>query len=110
MKKILVFLVVIFTVFVVLGYANALPIVDQSNIDPTPGCGTCTSIYQYMDVAQTFTVGISGQLTTVSIYLNRRVDSTEDLFFDIRNTINGIPTEDDTSVLCNISVAPNLIP
>jgi hypothetical protein len=54
--------------------------------------------------AQTFTVGITGILTEVDVYLVRNGPILSDLHLDIRPTINGVPTADDSAALGSVTV------
>ncbi len=51
-----------------------------------------------IDLAQTFTVGIAGTLTSVETLIRREAPTTADLLFDIRTTAGGVPTEPDAGV------------
>jgi hypothetical protein len=53
----------------------------------------------YQDVAQTFTVGLTGQLTSVEFLLSSIGTPPGDLILDIRGTTGGVPNENDASVL-----------
>ena len=73
--------------------AVAVPVLDQSVIYPTSGGISSYTIYetptnQYV-LAQTFTAGISGQLTAVSLGLTDK--ATEDLNVSILGTSGGLP-------------------
>jgi len=52
----------------------------------------------YVDQAQTFTVGITGQLINVEVLING-FSQVADLLVDVRPTINGVPTSDDSAIL-----------
>jgi hypothetical protein len=72
---------------------------------PTSGFG---AIFQ--DVAQTFTVGVSGQLTQIDILMTTRGTPPGDLILDVRSTTAGVPNEDDGSVLGSIVVPAATLP
>jgi len=57
----------------------------------------------YADQAQTFTVGITGQLTNIEVLIEG-LNQAADLFVDIRPTINGIPISDDSSILGEVAI------
>jgi hypothetical protein len=68
--------------------ASAAPVLDQV-IDLFPGGG---GYFGSLDRAQTFTVGLAGQLTRVDVMLEIAGFGTpKDIFIDIRPTVNGIP-------------------
>ena len=67
-----------------------------------------------LDIAQTFTVGQTGVLTGVEVFVRRSFTPTitDPLVFDIRTTVGGSPTEPDSgaNVLASISAAASSIP
>jgi len=63
------------------------------------------------DKAQTFTVGISGQLVTVDVYIyNQGYPNPADLEFDVRGTIGGVPLENDALTLAAVSIPAAGVP
>jgi hypothetical protein len=63
----------------------------------------------YVDQAQTFTVGITGQLTSVEVLIGG-FNETADLLVDIRPTVNGVPEQDDSAVLGEVVVPGAEVP
>ena len=98
------------------GPAAALPILDQEydpTIDRLLGIGQVEGQADPdIDLAQTFTVGITGILTSVEVLIRRESGITEDLLFDIRTIAGGVPTEADAgaNVLANTSLSAAGIP
>jgi hypothetical protein len=91
--------------------ALAAPTLDQ-HFDPaafsgttgTAGVGCC--FYN----AQTFTVGLDGQLTGFEFLANAYDNiGTNDIVFDIRETIGGAPVADDGLALASVAVSPTTI-
>src|SRR5215813_15483633 len=73
--------------------AGATPILDQS-FEP-PNTNLLLGMGPGNSGAQTFTVGITGTLARVDVFVER--NGFADLHFDVRPTINGLPIEDDNS-------------
>lgn len=91
------------------GYTLAVPMLDQSN-EGTVGIGGGTAFIGgsfSIDRAQTFTVGIDGLLTSFDVQVHKLATATEDLFWDIRTLVGGIPTEGNAggNILASGSVA-----
>ena len=59
------------------------------------------------DKAQTFTVGLTGQLTGVDVFIFRQSIATEDLIVDVRATAGGVPIENNAAALATV-VIPRL--
>jgi len=84
-------------------------ILDQSFI-PSTSAAYEGNIYRsfdglfYADHAQTFTVGITGQLTNIEILVWEWTSQITDLFVDIRPTINGVPILDDSAILGEVAI------
>jgi hypothetical protein len=76
--------------------AYAVPFVDQQNVPPTPNGAANVGVANAVDVAQTFTVGISGRLTGFDLWVERTINVTHPLLYDFRLTEAGVPTEPDT--------------
>jgi hypothetical protein len=111
-RKILLALVAASWLYSPTGEARAAFILDQ-NADPTGtgalgGYAVGTSVVQ--DVAQTFTVGITGTLGIVDVYLAQETPftGTGNFIFEIRSTTGGAPVQSDTSVLLSrtLSMTP----
>ena len=103
MRKLL--LITIFILFSSTVPVTATPILDQVSFE-NPHTPAVASTLNYRDIAQTFTVGISGTLTRVDIPILKSPSLTTDPIFDIRRTVGGIPVEDDNDILASITV-PN---
>jgi hypothetical protein len=78
-------------------FANGVAVVGHGNIS---------------DWAQTFTVGISGILTGVDLWVDRQGTVVEPLFIDIRITQNGVPTDADAgaNILASATLPPSMFP
>lgn len=89
-------------------------VLDQSFI-PSPAAAYQGNIVyrpldpDYVDQAQTFTVGMTGQLTSVEVLIEG-FNQTADLLVDIRPTINGIPVSDDSAILGEVAIPGSDIP
>jgi hypothetical protein len=91
------------------GSSQAAPGLDQSFEPTSPN--VFAGIDPSADKAQTFTVGITGQLTRVDVYIRRLDAGTSDsLVFDIRETVSGVPIEDDGTTLASATLAPSSVP
>jgi len=91
MKQICVYLCVTMLVLLAVGKTNATPILDQTN--PSPGSASGAEVRASLIQAQTFRVGISGQLTGVELYTGLSLDNpVEGLIIEIRTTESGLPT------------------
>jgi hypothetical protein len=105
LKRILVAAVLATASFI----GNAAPVLDQS-YDPfaaPTGVLGGFNLYSSQALSQTFTVGTSGQLTSVDVMIRRAlaVGSTT-LFLDVRNTtVGGLPVSNDSGsgVLASVS-------
>ncbi len=107
MKKLFVVLTTV-TIFGFYGMAFAVPIVDQE-FDPTNT--NSMSFIGGADNAQVFTVGITGQLTGVDLWINKSSRGDQiDLIVDIRTTTRGIPIEDDFNTLAHVEIMYSDIP
>lgn len=93
---------------------SANGVLDQSFI-PSPAASYQGNIIyrpldgSYVDQAQTFTVGITGTLTNVEVLIEG-FNQTADLLVDIRPTINGEPTLDDSAILGEVAIPASDIP
>jgi hypothetical protein len=84
--------------------ATSAPILDQS-FDPVPANQTpFLGIGLDSSGAQTFTVGITGILTEVDVFIQRNGPILSDLHLDVRPTINGIPTGNDSAALGSVTL------
>lgn len=73
----------------------AAPILDQS-FDASAG-GISQAVYSGQELAQTFTVGLDGNLDTVGLMLNRQSDTTSgDFTLNIFSTTAGAPNDAGT--------------
>ncbi|MCD4812051.1 PEP-CTERM sorting domain-containing protein [bacterium] len=93
------------------GIANATPIVDQE-YDPTGEVNTWSGIGG-TDKAQVFTAGLSGLLTGVDVLIRRQDNQgkdEDDLIVDIRNTVGGIPINDDLNTLALVQITALDVP
>lgn len=92
--------------------ARATEVLDQFFI-PSPSAAYTIPISNqfasFIDGAQTFTVGIAGQLTHVDVWLG--FNSTRNgLIIDIRPLIAGVPTDPDSLALASAFVPSSSIP
>jgi hypothetical protein len=106
MKRIFMAFLILFTILP--SISDATPILDQYNpLDYTTGITGYGTVYKHMDDAQTFTVGIAGILSQVSIYMNMNSSvGAENLFIDITKTLNGVPVDNPSSILGSLSLSP----
>jgi hypothetical protein len=94
-----------------IGSAQAEPIVDQSFVPPFLSSSTGVSLG--FSLAQTFTVGVKGQLTSANVAI---VGSppvpcvTCFLEFEIRRTINGAPSNAPGDVLAQLLISTDALP
>lgn len=89
--------------------SEAAPILDQMvETTPTLESGFALDI----DKAQTFTVGLAGYLTRVDVKLHTSRAPTENVFFDIRTTTGGVPTELDAgaNILFSTVIPKDTVP
>jgi hypothetical protein len=88
--------------------ANANGTLDQE-FDPIP-----SNLYSFFgattDKAQTFTVGISGQIVQVDICVSRHPGNVMPLEMDLRLVVNGIPVESDSNTLASVVLNANEVP
>jgi hypothetical protein len=88
------------------GVSQATPILDQSF---TPNVDTSYGISNQHSRGQTFTVGLTGTLSSIDFYI--RNNGVSDLaLWDIRATTGGVPTASDSTTLASGSFASNLAP
>ena len=85
---------------------EAAPIVDQSYDAVADGSSGGINVESDQQLAQTFTVGVTGTLVTVEV--QARVSTVfppgGDLLLDIRPTVDGVPVEDDSLALASVAV------
>ncbi len=62
-----------------------------------------------VDKATTFTVGITGLLSRIELMVHE-VNAQTPLIIDVRETVAGVPLEDDNNVLASISVPTGTLP
>lgn len=91
--------------------ASGAPILDQSHGALPPG-GHAGFIADFgIDIAQTFTVGIGGLLTSVDLAVAKTgSDPVQPLNVEIRSTTAGVPNAAIGSVLASASIGPAGIP
>jgi hypothetical protein len=91
------------------GAAFADPVVDQSYL---PGAFDSTAQIgqQFGDVdwAQTFTVGVTGTLTSVDVQIAKGSTTGSDLVVDVRTTTGGVPSS-DAGILATMSVPASAV-
>jgi hypothetical protein len=63
-------------------------------------------------LAQTFTVGVTGLLTSVGLQVvtDAAHVAVQDLVVEIRPTVNGVPVDNDSNVLAKATLSPAAIP
>jgi hypothetical protein len=86
--------------------------VDQQFVPADWGAESNVGAGNDVDWAQTFTVGLTGTLTGIDIWVDRPAAVTMPLLYDIRTTLAGIPTEPDSSsnVLAYGSIDASMMP
>jgi hypothetical protein len=92
--------------------ALAAPILDQEFVPPGTASvdGVISNQFaSFVDQAQTFTVGITGNLVGLQLYLYTNT-TTRGAIVDLRPTLAGIPVNDDNSALIGALVASSSIP
>jgi hypothetical protein len=109
-----IFLGVLLLLSVCLGatVSQATPIIDQVSYSTPP------TLFAYVgsmyDRAQTFTVGLTGFLTKVDmqVYTGNTPPPTNDLLFDLRTTMGGIPSEPNsgTNILFSVAIPASAVP
>lgn len=90
-------------------HAHSTPILDQTDGGPfNAAAGFLATLG--IDVAQTFTVGLAGTLSLVSVNIARTADTTAPLFVEIRTTVGGIPNAVDGQVLLSTPLSAAQVP
>lgn len=93
-----------------LGEPVRLPELDQFVVD-VPGTSATGSVFLPMQQAQTFTVGITGTLSSVSVLLNRSRNSvTHDLNFILGEASSGAPSDDPRDRLAQVTLSASAVP
>ncbi len=92
------------------GHSDATPILDQFFVADVAGDNTI--IAARFNAAQTFTVGITGVLTSVEVNIAQFELTSAPLVLDIRTTTDGVPTEPDSgsNVLATLTLPAASIP
>src|SRR5260221_244361 len=91
--------------------ALAAPILDQSFVPVFGESGSSnTGVISTADQAQTFTVGATGVLSKVDVFISKGSPPGKNLLFDVRPTVGGVPVESDTMVLAVASVPGPSVP
>jgi hypothetical protein len=91
--------------------AMAAPVLDQQ-FDPgsLTGFTATAGVGGIFYNAQTFTVGLDGQLTGVEFLANAHANSsTADIVLDIRGTTGGAPIGDNSLALASVALSPSAI-
>lgn len=83
-------------------------VLDQ--VSDTTEVSIITTINHHYDKAQTFTVGMDGVLQQLDLYLGRSSYYPVDLIIDIRETVAGLPLEDDANTLVSLVLSPGQVP
>jgi hypothetical protein len=101
-------------------FSSASPILDQATLAPVPGASwgggfgcPCQSPGDFFDIAQTFTVGRTGILTSVDLFMDATVGlgfPESDLLFDIRPTLAGVPLTSNNSALIALQISKYSVP
>lgn len=91
--------------------AAAAPMLDQQYTAPSDNIGP-TPWGLPVDWAQTFTVGITGVLDSVTVKGGRANLPIEPLLIDVRTTVAGVPTEGNAggNILGSVVLAPADVP
>lgn len=84
--------------------AHAAPVLDQSTLGPDAGFSVTMGPGHAL--AQTFTVGVAGELTGVAFSLFDRGRTGGALIAEIRTTASGVPT---STVLASVSLDPSQV-
>ncbi len=100
--------IIIFLLFIAIsevGYVSAATVIDQDFLVDR------NSFNQFNEtpVAQTFTVGISGQLRGIDLVLSQ-LDPNGNLIVNIQNTVNGVPAIDNLNIFASTSIPLSQIP
>ncbi len=96
--------------FLMTSAAMATPILDQAYLPPNGNSSLAVlGTGAEHDVAQTFTVGLTGQLTRIDVWLVSEGVPTTDLVLDVRNTTSGIPDPNDMLILGSASMTATQI-
>jgi hypothetical protein len=75
---------------------RSAPILDQELDPSSPNLVSNVGNSNVVDWAQTFTVGQTGQLTSIEVWVNRETVVTQPMLFDVRTTTLGSPTLADS--------------
>lgn len=116
MKKLCIYTKImgaIFSVAIFLNTETAVAgMIDQSFDAVAAGSSGGLNIEATQEVAQTFTVGIGGELVGVALQISKYNFNlpTQDLLFEILPTIGGIPVEDNSLALANFTIPLANIP
>ena len=96
-----------------LGLAKADVVIDQSNPE-NPGSDLDFIVNLGLDQSQIITVGRTGQLTQVELFVRRQAETMSPLIFDVRNvsgSVPAVPTEPNVgaNVLATTTLASSSI-
>jgi hypothetical protein len=91
---------------------SARVIIDQEHFPPVTSFSSNVGLSGRVDHAQTFTAGVNGRIVGLDLRVRRQVSASLPLLYDIRTTINGLPTvgNDGPHILASGSVDPSVIP
>lgn len=97
--------------------APAAPVIDQAfnALETSRGTlwentGAGIGLGNHSAAAQTFTVGRSGVLTEVAVQIFRGTNSSQSIIFEIRRTVNLIPSENDSDLLALETIPLQKVP
>ena len=82
---------------------GAALMMDQEVLPGSP-IGAYTDTKSSVQHAQTFTVGVGGQLTRLDLYVYRDSLTTDELEFDLRPVLAGTPSENDGTALASFNI------
>jgi probable HAF family extracellular repeat protein len=85
-------------------------VLDQANDEAVTDVISFSEINIPYDFAQTFTVGLSGQLSRIELDVWRKSVTTQNLRVDIRRTVAGTPVASDSQALGVVTLPPSAVP
>ncbi len=111
-RKKFIYIITVAIFFLGVSETQAVPVLDQVfDAGATP---TLFSGIGGTDKAQTFTVGLTGKLVRIDVDIIRQLNAPaftpQDLKFDIRQTLGGVPIESDVTTLASLVVPYASIP
>jgi PEP-CTERM motif len=90
-------------------HADPIVVADQFFAGPTPTDVLELNVSLGFGWAQTFTVGIGGELAAIQVLVSKGAampDVTAPLLFDVRQTHGGVPADGNLDVLASVVVPP----